>query len=391
MSEKIYQEDQILLDVNKITTDTDQIHGKTTVFHDVVIASELVQPYSDGAAYKARDELEAYAWTAEGRHIILGRHPESAIISDRSQVHGRTENVRYSKSLTDPATKRPNRAGVIADLVIYDEKAPPELLEGMKNGVKRDVSIGFFFQKDATPGEYNGMAYDYVQRNMFHDHLAAAIDQGRCPSPYCGLGADELKTYIGDPFAGFANFAECERKIREENPDLSDEAVERICGSLKAQHEDNLVEENELVKAARVLRMLLEEEYQALRGERDALKEQKPDKWWKNINWREPEYTTIFDHLDEQVRQAITDEGLCPHCGDEEEESSECEEGYEKDPETGECVPIEEEEDVKLTLPEDPEAHKKPKAQKGGDKKPSFEELMARGDKVLSEVTYEHK
>lgn len=386
-----YQEDKIQLDFNKITRDEDSFHGATTVFHDVVIASELVQPYSDGNAYKSRDELEAYAWTAEGRHVTLGAHPDTAIISDRSQVHGRTVNVRYSKSLTDPVTKRPNRAGVVADLVIYDSKAPKELLEAMKNGVKRDVSIGFFYQKDPTPGEYNGLTYDYVQRNMFHDHLAAAIDQGRCPSPYCGLGADELKTLVADPFAGFASFAECERKIREENPSLSDEAVAKICGSLKAKHEDSLMEEKPLVKAARILRTLLEEEIEALRGERDALKiDEKPLEWWKNINWKTPEYVTIFDHLDEQVRQAITDEGLCPKC--DEEPDKECEEGYEKDPETGECVPVEEEEDVKLTLPKDPESHKKPKAQKGGDeKKASFEELMSRGDKILREVKYESK
>ena len=67
----------------------------------------------------------------------------------------------------------------------------------MKKGLKPDVSIGFFFSKDETAGTVDagtlkGEAYDYIQRHMFHDHLAVAIDAGRCPSPLCGLGADAL-------------------------------------------------------------------------------------------------------------------------------------------------------------------------------------------------------
>jgi len=235
----IYQEDQITFDVNKITTGTDPTHGATTTFHDVVIASEMVQPYSDGYALKDRDELQAYAPYVEGRWVTLGSHPDTAIISDRMQVHGRTNNVRYTKSLKDE-TKRPKRAGVVADITVFNEKAPKNLLEDMKNGVRRDVSIGFFFHKDETPGEFNGAAYDYVQRNMFHDHLAAALERGRCPSPYCGLGADELRGMVADPFAGFANFAECVRKVKEKNPKLSDESAKKICGSLKAKYEDYL-------------------------------------------------------------------------------------------------------------------------------------------------------
>jgi hypothetical protein len=41
-----------------------------------------------------------------------------------------------------------------------------------------------------TPGEFQGQKYDYVQRNICIDHLAAPIEQGRCPSPYCGINVD---------------------------------------------------------------------------------------------------------------------------------------------------------------------------------------------------------
>jgi len=56
----------------------------------------------------------------------------------------------------------------------------------------KDNSIGFSCDKDMTPGEFQGQKYDYVQRNICIDHLAAPIEQGRCPSPYCGINVDAV-------------------------------------------------------------------------------------------------------------------------------------------------------------------------------------------------------
>ncbi len=236
----MYQVDTIKLDATEITVDTHPVYGEITVFHDVPIASEMVQQYNDGYAFKVRDELESYSWTVDGRWIHAGKHPETGIISERDQIHGRTTNPRYVKNLKDPKTKRPNRAGVLADIEVFNNKIHPDLLESMIQGKKRDVSIGFFYIADETPGEYNGVKYDYIQREMFHDHLAVAIDQGRCPAPYCGLGADEIMDKLkGDPFAGFKNFEDCVSKIMEEQ-NLPRENAEKICGALKSKHEDDI-------------------------------------------------------------------------------------------------------------------------------------------------------
>jgi len=243
----VYQEDRAELTPERISTADDPVHGPITVFHDVVIASEMVQPYPDGKALKSRDELEAYAWTVEGRWVKAGSHPEDAIISTRVDVNGRTVNAHFVKNLKDPKTQRPNRAGVRADIQIFNKKVSPELLEGMKAGTRRDVSIGFFYTADNTAGTvadgpFQGEAYDYVQRSMFHDHLAVGLNNkdGRCPSPYCGLGADAItsKSLTNDPFAGFKNWDVCISKVMAENPKLSKEAAANICGSLKKKHED---------------------------------------------------------------------------------------------------------------------------------------------------------
>jgi hypothetical protein len=259
----IYQEDSVELAPEKISVSIDPLHGPTTIFHDVVIASEIVQPYPDGKALKCRDELEAYAWTVEGRWTKAGGHPEDAIISDRADVCGRTTNAHYVKNLKDPKTGRPNRAGVKADIQVFDKRISSELLDSMKKGKKRDVSIGFFFKKDEAPGKvtdgpFMGEDYDYVQRNMFHDHLAIAIDNGRCPSPYCGLGADEAvkRTLTNDPFAGFANWGVCIEKIMAGNPKLTKEQAANICGSLKAKHE-NAAEQESLQNVAAIAKAIL--------------------------------------------------------------------------------------------------------------------------------------
>jgi len=344
---KTYQEDSFLLDAERISDETHPVYGDMTVFHDVVIASEIVQKYNDGLALKTRDELEAYAWTADGRWIIAGSHPQDGIISERDQVAGRTVNSRYVKDLKDPKTKRPTRAGVKADVQVFNNKISPELLSDMRNGVKPDVSIGFFFSKDQTSGTVEdgtlkGLEFDYVQRNMFHDHLAVAIDAGRCPSPLCGLGADEIKKQItGDPFAGYASFEECLADVKDKNPELSEEDASKICGSLKAKHEDNKVEDEDLAKAGKRLRLLLEEEYESLRGERDALKETK--EWWMTLDWKnDDKLSEVFPHLTEDIRNQITEAGLAP-CGcNKKDEEGECPEGEHMV--DGKCVPKEEKE-----------------------------------------------
>lgn len=351
-----YQQDSFKLTADRVSEERHPIFGDIVTWHNVVIASEIVQPYNDGRAWKPRDELEKYAPYVDGRWVIVGGHPEDGIISDTEQIAGRTINPRYVKDLMDPKTHRPNRAGVRADVQIFKNKVPPKLLEDMISGKKQDVSIGFFFTKDPTAGvvetdSCKGEEYDYVQRNMFHDHLAAGIDNGRCPMPYCGLGADEVKQNLtGDPFAGFEGFNDCVSKIMAKNKGMSEESAKKICGKLKSEHEDTKVEDDAMRKTLRELAQMILDEMEELKGMKDAQKEKTEQPWYAKIPWREEPYLTIYDCLEEDVRQLITEMGGCPHC-DEDEEKKECEEGYEMN-DKGECVEKKMgEEDVKMSNP----------------------------------------
>ena len=239
MVERIFREDTVQIDHRNYVEDTDPVFGSITVFKDVVIASEIIHPYEDGNAYKPADELEKAFWTWSNRWAISGDHPMTGIISKRIDVHGRTVNVRFVKNLKDHKTDRPNRRGILVDLQVFNTKVSPEILQDMKSGEKSDVSIGFFFTMDASPGTIeedghplNGQSYDYIQRDFMGEHTAFGLDKGRCSMPYCGLTADKVMEQLtGDPFAGYKNFKECEEK----NKDKDDPAA--YCAAIKAKTE----------------------------------------------------------------------------------------------------------------------------------------------------------
>jgi hypothetical protein len=172
---------------DKVIEETDQI-----LVMPAVIARELVQDYPTGKAYKPADELEKAAYTAEGRWVATMEHPETGLLTRRSDIKGRMGIPVFRKDITDPKTKRPKVRGISTEITWFKDKVPKQLIDDVKSGALKDVSIGFTYEEDATPGEFEGEHYDFAQRNIFIDHVVAPCPQGRCPSPYCGIGVDSL-------------------------------------------------------------------------------------------------------------------------------------------------------------------------------------------------------
>jgi hypothetical protein len=180
---------------DKIKTDNDDV---LTI--PAIIASEIVQQYDDGYAYKPADELKKMAETASLIGAVpvkvLG-HPTAAtnyLLLKHGDVNGVASNFEFTKSLKDQ-TGRPKRRGVKADISWFKKRTPQNVLDDMVNGKWRDVSIGFTFDSDKTSGIWNGQKYDYIQRNIFLNHVAAPIPKGRCAGPVCGIGFDATLKY----------------------------------------------------------------------------------------------------------------------------------------------------------------------------------------------------
>ncbi len=155
-----------------------------------VIASEIVHKYKDGMAYKPADELEKAVWTADGKWVKVYK-------SSRNRPYQkRKRNKRaHGKPLLPQRPQRPQNQQTLptrhrSRYSIFQGPYRQRVLDKIRTGQLKDNSIGFSCDKDPTPGEFQGQKYDYVQRNICIDHLAAPIEQGRCPSPYCGINVD---------------------------------------------------------------------------------------------------------------------------------------------------------------------------------------------------------
>ena len=178
-----------------------------------VLASEIVQPYRNKNTgktefhYKSADELEKALYTFDGIPIKTLSHPATDHIEDRYEVNGKVKNPSFRKNLMEPKTKRPCRHGVDAELWFYRDNAvevkagtykaiTDQLADSIRKGTLKDNSIGFTSFNAPTSGEWQGQHYDFVQTRIYANHLAAPIEKGRCPSPYCGINVDSAEADV---------------------------------------------------------------------------------------------------------------------------------------------------------------------------------------------------
>ncbi len=148
---------------------------------NVVLSRQGVFPYEDGSGriwqfFKPFDELKAGAWTLEGAWIVAYSHPATDFVMDRDDIRGRVVNVRTDE----------DKAAVLGDLRFSKELSSKVLLSSIRSGV------GFADFDKASPGKFGDVAYDFVQTKYLFNHVAVALAEGRCPSPFCGIGSDSV-------------------------------------------------------------------------------------------------------------------------------------------------------------------------------------------------------
>ena len=87
----------------------------------------------------------------------------------------------------------PSDTMVRAPVVIYDA----ETIDKIEIGGKRELSLGYRVDIDETPGEWQGMGYDAIQRNIRVNHLAI-VRKGRAGVARLNLDRNDAVCYTSD-------------------------------------------------------------------------------------------------------------------------------------------------------------------------------------------------
>lgn len=67
-----------------------------------------------------------------------------------------------------------------------------EAIDGIENGKKRELSAGYHYVPDMTPGEFNGKSFDGVMRDIVFNHVALVEDGRAGPDVVVGDSTENL-------------------------------------------------------------------------------------------------------------------------------------------------------------------------------------------------------
>ncbi len=112
--------------------------------------------------YRDAAELKAAVPTYENKPLMAAHVGVSADAPQKFYIAGVVSNVRFEA----PYLK--------ADIAIWDG----ESIKGVENGTKRELSAGYRYTPDMTPGVVDGAHYDGIMRNLVCNHVAL-VEVGR--------------------------------------------------------------------------------------------------------------------------------------------------------------------------------------------------------------------
>ena len=76
---------------------------------------------------------------------------------------------------------------VVTDIIIHDAEA----IDKIEKGGKRELSVGYSVVLDETPGEWNGMKYDAIQREVKVNHIAL-VKRGRAGNARLNMDGSDV-------------------------------------------------------------------------------------------------------------------------------------------------------------------------------------------------------
>lgn len=128
--------------------------------------------------YRSADELSRPETLDSLRLMpIVDLHPTAPAMLGASSDAERPEEKGVHGSIGEKISFDSNGkqgAGIYANLKFYSF----DMLDKIDNQGIKELSPGYWAEYDYTPGEWNGIAYDAIQRNIIFNHLAL-VPQGR--------------------------------------------------------------------------------------------------------------------------------------------------------------------------------------------------------------------
>ena len=112
--------------------------------------------------YRDAAELEAAAPTYERAPLMMRHVVVSADNPQQFLTVGAVSNVRFRHPY------------LIADITIWNAEA----ITAVETGAQKEISCGYRYSPDMTPGEIDGVKYDGVMRRIIANHVAL-VEAGR--------------------------------------------------------------------------------------------------------------------------------------------------------------------------------------------------------------------
>lgn len=121
---------------------------------------QIYRPAEELSSPAFLDSLKLIPWVDE--HAMLGPESEGKIPAERYGVHGATgEKIWFDGQY------------VRGNIKVFSEHVKNQIESG-----KRELSLGYECEIDMTPGEWNGIRYDGIQRQLRANHVAL-VQEGR--------------------------------------------------------------------------------------------------------------------------------------------------------------------------------------------------------------------
>nr|WP_227667043.1 DUF2213 domain-containing protein [Klebsiella variicola]CEP28744.1 conserved hypothetical protein [Klebsiella variicola] len=113
--------------------------------------------------YRSGEELEKAKDTFNGMPLL--------IIHKQDSAHSPLKEERVGSIGTTPVWSPPYLDNALS---VTDQSA----INAINDESLKEISCGYFFEPDFTPGEFNGIPYDFVMRNLRGNHVAL-VKEGR--------------------------------------------------------------------------------------------------------------------------------------------------------------------------------------------------------------------